>query len=447
MKPSGSAGHALRVAGAATLIVAVAYVLVVGIFDVVVVHRLVGGVDARLADRLRDAQRSALPTGGSTGSAYVPPPAHSDNDLESAPVFLWRVSSSGTVVGSDAGAPSLPAGVWSRQRGATTGTLGSGVFRFDSARFDGGWLVAGLSLAEERHTQGLLFAGEAIAAPIVLLGMFLGSLVIGMKASAPVEQARRRQLEFTADASHELRTPLSVIEAEVDVVLRNPRDGQEYRDALERVRGESRRLRNIVEDLLWLARFDATPPPPAREPIDVAAIARNCAERFDALARARHIELRVDTPDGAAWLQAPPEWIDRLAGVLVDNGCRYTPAGGQVRIVVEARGGRVGLAVEDSGPGVPPDQRARLFDRFHRSSDVPGGTGLGLAIADSVVRSTGGRWHVGDAALGGASFEVSWARAQGRAGRAPAGGDPVPTGAGSRPGTPAGVSPPGGAPS
>ncbi|HZU80882.1 MAG TPA: HAMP domain-containing sensor histidine kinase, partial [Acidimicrobiales bacterium] len=279
----------------------------------------------------------------------------------------------------------------------------------------GGYLVAGESLAEVNHIKGLLFLGEGVAVPIGLLGLFFGALFIGVKASAPVEAARRKQLEFTADASHELRTPLTVIDAEVGLALSAPRDAARYRDTLERVSGETGRLRKIVEDLLWLARFDSAPPPPAREPIDVVTICEECAERFEPLARARGQQLAVEThgPE-AAWVQAPAEWIDRLVAVLVDNACRYTPEQGRVRIVVDASAGRVSLAVEDSGPGIPVEERSLLFDRFHRATDAPGGTGLGLAIADSIVRSTGGRWSVGESGLGGARLEVSWHRPHGR---------------------------------
>jgi signal transduction histidine kinase len=427
---AGQRRHAVRVALLATATVAVLYAVVVGVFDLVVVHRLVQQVDGRIADRLRDATSNSgtLRLGPNSGDA-VPAAPHGDADVDSAPVFLWRVDGNGAVVGSEAGSPTLLSSAWARSGSPTTATLGASAFRLQAVRNGGGWLVAGASLAEERHVESLLFLGEGLAAPIVVLGMFLGALLIGMKASAPVEEARRRQLEFTADASHELRTPLSVIEAEVDLALRVQRDAPAYREALERVRGESGRLLRIVEDLLFLARFDATPPPPAREPVDVAVIATDCAERFGALASARSVALSVEQRgEGTALLNAPPELIDRLIGVLVDNACRYTPAGGRATVTVEARLGRVVLAVEDSGPGVSPEQRGRLFDRFQRASDEPGGSGLGLAIADSIVRSTGGRWQVGDAALGGARFAVTWHRPHGRE-RAPAPGP-------SRPGTP-----------
>ena len=120
------------------------------------------------------------------------------------------------------------------------------------------------------------------------------------------------------------------------------------------------------------------------------------------------------SPSPAAWISAPPEWIDRLTGVLVDNACRYAGPGGSVRLSVATRGSRVSLTVEDSGPGIPAADRARLFDRFHRATEQGGGAGLGLAIADSIVRSTGGHWRIGESGLGGALFEVSWRRSPSR---------------------------------
>src|ERR1019366_10698882 len=158
-------------------------------------------------------------------------------------------------------------------------------------RVGGEWLIAAQSLAEADHVESDLVAVEVVAGPGALLSVFLGTLLIGIKASSPVELARRRQLEFTADASHELRTPLSVIEAEVSLALSGTRDVDDYRDTLARVQRESLRLRDIVEDLLWLSRFDAEPPPPGDEPVDVSAIATACADRFDAVARGREVSL------------------------------------------------------------------------------------------------------------------------------------------------------------
>ena len=111
-------------------------------------------------------------------------------------------------------------------------------------------------------------------------------------------------------------------------------------------------------------------------------------------------------------ISAPAEWIHRMAGVLVDNACRYAGQGGHVRISVWQRGNRVCFAVEDSGPGITAEQKERLFDRFHRSTGDGGGAGLGLAIADSIVARTAGQWRIGSSELGGALFEISWRRSQ-----------------------------------
>ena len=112
-------------------------------------------------------------------------------------------------------------------------------------------------------------------------------------------------------------------------------------------------------------------------------------------------------------MTVPPEWLDRLLGVLLDNACKYSP-GGRLRL----RRGRQrerpdALTVDDSGPGIPVDERTRIFDRFHRATDRPGGAGLGLAIADAIVRATNGRWRIGASPAGGASMSVTWPRAFG----------------------------------
>jgi signal transduction histidine kinase len=408
--------HSLRVAATATAIVALLYLMAVVAFDVIVAHRLISQVDGRLSDRLADTVRNpGTLHSGQVAAKSEPDASGASTDLDDAPVFVWKVSNTGRVVASGPAAPTLPATSWSHRGGIVTSSVGESPFRLDAMSYRGGWLVAGVSLADQHHVQGLLVEAELIAGPIALLGMFLGSFVIGIKASAPVEQARIRQLEFTADASHELRTPLSVIEAEVDLALRTSRDASSYRESLERVKGESTRLRRIVDNLLWLARLDSIDPSPVHEPIDLATIAEVCVARFSTVAESRNIMLRTELLGHTIpWVNASAESIDRLAGVLVDNACRYTPSGGAVQLAVGTRAGRVRLIVEDSGPGIPPEERQRLFDRFHRASDAPGGAGLGLAIADSVVRATGGRWHVGDSPLGGALMEVSWHRLHGR---------------------------------
>ena len=408
--------HATKVAAAATAVIAVVYIVCVVVLNLVVSAHLTEQSGDRLAARLTHARHDpamlSRPVTGAGTVAGRDPDDDDDVDADAPPVFLWSLNARGAVTAHSPGAPPLPtpiAGHRPRDGLAVTADLGTaGSFRLTMARDGGGWLVAGQSLAGDAHTERLLLYGEVITGPFLLLAMFGGSLVVGLRALAPVEQSRRRQLEFTADASHELRTPLSVIRAEADVALSSPRKAAEYRDALTRIQGESRRLRQLVDDMLWLARFDSKPPSPGSEPVDLVTLAQACADRFRAVGPAISIEAGPEP----ALISAPPEWIDRLAGVLMDNACRYAGADGQVRIQVSAHGSRVSLTVEDSGPGIPEADRPRLFDRFHRTTEHGSGAGLGLAIGDSIVRSTGGRWRIGDSPLGGALIEVSWRHSQ-----------------------------------
>jgi signal transduction histidine kinase len=399
--------HAIRVAVIATVIIGTMYVCVAAAFDSVDRHRQLTQIDARLDLRLDHAAQQ--PSAAGAVDTF-----DNTHDVDDSLVFMWRVNASGRSDALIAGSPKLARSSWTPTRQLLVARIGNKSFALQAQRVGDIWLVAGQSLAEVDHVGSDLLALEVIAGPVLLLAVFFGTLLIGIKAASPVELARRRQLEFTADASHELRTPLSVIEAEVSLALSGTRSVADYRETLGRVTRESRRLRDIVEDLLWLARFDSEPPPPGAEPVDVAAIADACADRFGPVATRRGIALSVHRRgEEQPWINAPPEWIDRLTAVLVDNACRYAGDGGIVQITVNTQGNRITLAIEDSGPGIEPAERASLFDRFHRATNEGTGAGLGLAIGDAVVRATGGEWRVGVAALGGARMEVRWHRSSG----------------------------------
>jgi signal transduction histidine kinase len=396
-------GHAARVALVATLIMAAVYVAMVLAFNVVDRHRLVNEVGDRLDGRL--AAVADAPDQAAAIAQY-----DNAHDLDDAQVFFWAVHPGGSRTALTAGAPRLSDRAWAGTT-STEANFGNANFLVRSRRVGTTLYVAAQTLASADRVSSDLTALELVAGPVLLLGVFLGTLLIGVKAAEPVESARRRQLEFTADASHELRTPLSVIEAEVTLARSGQRTEEQLRDTLQRVGRESRRLAEIVENLLWLSRFDSAPPPPRDMLVDVGAIGISCADRFTVVAQQRGIALTVEVDaEGAPLVHAPPEWIDRLAAVLVDNACRYAGPEGTVRIGVRATSHRVSLTVEDSGPGIAPEDRGLLFERFHRATDQGNGAGLGLAIGDSVVKGTRGAWHIGTSELGGALIMVSWHR-------------------------------------
>jgi signal transduction histidine kinase len=386
----------------------VVYAGAVALLDLFVAHRLVDQVDRQLSSRLAAAR--VRPPSLATKEPDSPGGGvHYGLGIYGEPIYVWEIRPHSRTALANPASPSLPPLFWPQPgTGSVTKTLSGADYQLLSVPYRGGLLVAGESLTELAHVENVLVVSEAVAAPVLAVAILLAALLIGLRSAKPIELAHRRQLEFTADASHELRTPLSVIEAELS--LAKSFQGQTEPAVIDRIAQESERLRRIVDDLLWLARFDAAPPPPVSGEIDVATVAEVSAERFSALALARSLDLQLErVGTGPARITAPAEWIDRLAAVLVDNACKYAGEGGCVRIEVGRVGQRVVLAVEDSGRGIPEAERTRLFDRFRRGTDQARGHGLGLAIGDSVVRSTGGRWQVGSSArLGGARMEVSW---------------------------------------
>lgn len=406
-------GHAARVAAAAAAVVVACYLVGLVGLDLILTNRIDNAADNRIASELA----VAVPPSG-TGTRSPPTtPTGSDagGDLDDAPVFLWRVNAAGIASTSTPGAPRLFHRNWSTT--PVTLDVHRTALRFDARRTGRGWLVAGQSVAEIGRIEAFLLLPEIVFGIALALATLVGSFIVGLRASAPLDLIRRRQAEFTADASHEIRTPLTVVEAEVELALQRPREPAEYEEVLRRIRGEGRRLRRIVEDLLWLARADSVPTEAGPVTSDLAETVTACARRLRPVAEQRGVTIHwYDVPAGDCPVHAPPEWIDRLAGVLIDNAIKFAGNRGRVEVHVLSTGTKVGMVVEDSGPGIPPEERSAVLDRFHRATTEHGGTGLGLAIADSVVRLTHGTWAIDSSHLGGARMAVWWRRSTGREG-------------------------------
>jgi signal transduction histidine kinase len=392
----------IRVALAATAVVAIAYFAVAVAVVLIAQRNLTDQIDQRIAGSF-----SRVPHDGGPGDGtYEAPPP---DRFGGAPVILWSVEKDGTIRTAPSN-PALPA-QFAAVSGPVTAEIGGVDLRIAGRQVGDDWIVIGQSLDSVSETRGTVVLAELVIAPLLLGIVFLGAVAIGRRAAAPIEASRQRQLDFTADASHELRTPLAVIEAHTSLALGQDRDLAWYRSAFDRIDHESKRMRGMLEDLLWLARFDASKRPLHIEPVDLAVMVAQTVDRFGAIAETRHLAINLHAPAEGAVIAAPPEWLDRLLGVLLDNACKYAPEGGRVDVTVAVDGSRVALTVDDSGPGIAEAERTRIFDRFHRATDSQGGAGLGLAIADAIVRATGGRWKVASAPGGGARMGISWSRA------------------------------------
>ena len=393
-------GRSIRVALTATLVVGLTYLVIALAVVTLVTGDLTGNIDRRLLDSLRNVPPEPRPG----EQPFKGPPG----DRPFGPTLLvWKIGPSGTVTTDDQTAPNLPV-QFQRVSSPQSCIIDGTELRLVGAQIGDDYVVIGQTLDEVSRARSTIVFAEVLIAPILLAVVFLGAVLIGRRVAAPIELARRRQLEFTADASHELRTPLSVIEAHTSLALTQERTAAWYRGAFERVDHESKRMHELLDNLLWLARFDATRAAPNAEPVDLGILASQAADRFGVIAETRRLRLTVKVAGDGAVVTAPPEWLDRLLGVLLDNACKYAPEGGTVDVAVSRDGGRVRLVVDDSGPGIPDDQRERIFDRFHRATDGPGGAGLGLSIGQAIVHATGGRWDVGRSPAGGARMAVSW---------------------------------------
>jgi signal transduction histidine kinase len=209
------------------------------------------------------------------------------------------------------------------------------------------------------------------------------------------EGALVRQREFVADASHELRTPLTSILANLEL-LSDGLDGERKEAASSALRS-SQRMRRIVADLLLLAR-SADLQPVSRERVNLAQIAAEATAEAGALTEDH--TLLVDAPDPLI-VDGDRDELHRLVTNLVENAIRHTPAGTTVAITTSSEDHRALLTVSDDGPGIPAEQRARIFERFvRRSGDRGGSTGLGLAIVQTVADNHGGSARVEDAQPG-----------------------------------------------
>lgn len=394
----------LRVALLGTGVVALVYTIIAAAVVVFVTNNLTAQVDSKLAASLTFWERSPTPP----DRASVTDSGQGDFG---APVLVWLISGSGRQYTNVESLTPLP-GEYIETTTPTTTHIDGVDLRIAGTTVGNARLVVGYNVDSVSQTQSSLIWTESIAGVALLLLVFFGTLFVGRRVGAPIELARQRQLEFTADASHELRTPLAVIEAQTSLALSQDRDPGWYRAAFQRVGSESGRIRRLVDDLLWLARVDTPQGRPAAEPVEVGVLVHQAAERFEAVAESRGIAMQVSVGLGPLAVMGSSEWLDRLLGVLLDNAFKYAPTGGVVGLSVGIDSNRVRLVVEDSGPGIPEDERAKIFDRFHRAEGQGGyGSGLGLAIADAVVRHSHGRWEVSTSALGGARMAVSWPRA------------------------------------
>ena len=224
-----------------------------------------------------------------------------------------------------------------------------------------------------------------------------------------LDDAFRRQRQFTADASHELRTPLTVVKGQIDVSLQKEREPEAYRQVLRAVNEEVDRLIRLAGSLLTLTRADAGQIPLTLEDVDIGEVVTGAAEQMRSTASDRGTGLHVD-PGPPTTLQADEDLLLQLMLNLLDNAIKYTPSGGQVTAGWRMNGDQVELRVQDTGIGISYEHLPYLFDRFYRvdrgRSRAEGGVGLGLAISRWIAQAHGGSIRAESVPGKGSTFTV-----------------------------------------
>lgn len=275
------------------------------------------------------------------------------------------------------------------------------------------WLARRALLPVERMTSDAQEIGagqlhERVAVPatrdeIAKLGVTLNAML------DRIEQGVTDKQRLVADASHDLRTPLAVMRAEFDVSLRADDLPVAAREVLESARDEVDRMRRTVDNLLALAQLDDGRLELLTVRVSIGQAIEDAARPLRPLAAAKEQDLLVD---GGHWdAQADPQRLHLALTNLIENAIKFSPPGGTVRVVGWQRDGEVGVSVSDEGPGIPPEERERLFDRFYRSDSArenrSAGTGLGLAICREIAVAHGGRLWVDSVVGQGSTFSLA----------------------------------------
>ncbi|WP_019140062.1 ATP-binding protein [Noviherbaspirillum massiliense] len=245
---------------------------------------------------------------------------------------------------------------------------------------------------------------EGVPSEIAPLVGSLNSLLVRLRRAFASQRA------FVADAAHELRSPLTALKLQLQLLGRAP-DENARTQALAKLNEGVDRATHLIEQLLTAARTDPNDTSAALRQTDLAELTRQAIADVFPFAQSRHIGIEFDAPDHAMLL-ADPGSLRVLVRNLLDNAIRYTPERGAVHAAIAADDVQLALVIEDSGPGIPEEERERVFDRFYRREQgYTGGSGLGLAIVRNIAEQHGADVKLDASPLGGLKVSILFARA------------------------------------
>lgn len=247
------------------------------------------------------------------------------------------------------------------------------------------------------------------AAPIHGAGGAASGAVAVLHDITELRRLEAIRRDFVANVSHELKTPLTAIRGLVETIIDDPvMDAAVRGRFLAKVRGQCDRLGALVGDLLTLSRLEATDAGMEREAVDLRSVVRTSCDGLLEPARAKRITVEYLLPDRPVVVAGDREFLRQAVDNLVDNAIKYTPEGGRVTARVRTEGETAEISVRDTGIGIDPVDRPRIFERFYRvdkaRSRELGGTGLGLSIVKHIVLAHGGSVRVESTPGSGSTF-------------------------------------------
>ena len=294
---------------------------------------------------------------------------------------------------------------------ADSGTLPDAALRYLRMNTGHGWRLAYTDLAQENHTVSALIRNIAAIFSGALALVFGVNLLFSHWAVAPVEKSWRQQRQFVADASHELKTPLAVILSNLDMLERYGEQTPEKRPRwMENIRVSSTQMKTLVEEMLTLARSDSAVQSTVQAPLDLSDLVESDLLLFEPAAFEAGKTIRDEIEPGLTVLGDAGR-LKQLLGILLDNACKYSPAGAELSVTLRGEGKRAVLSVFNPGDPIPPEALGRIFERFYRldPSRTEAGYGLGLSIARQIAQEHHGRlWAASDE--GGNTFTLSLPR-------------------------------------
>ena len=269
----------------------------------------------------------------------------------------------------------------------------------------GGETVGGMAL----HFREAGALGAADRSFTLLMAQAIAT-ALHRARSYDAEQEKRRQAELVAATreevlgvvAHDLRNPLSLIVTTTELLQEEDLEPERRRQILDITMRAGKQMNRLIGDLLDTVHMQSGKLSLDLEDVDVCAILRQVDETFRPIARKQRIKLRSKCPEGAIWVRGDPFRISQVLGNLLGNALKFTPEGGSVTYGGTLSGGEVTFYVTDTGPGIPPEQTAHLFEQFWQARNDKRGVGLGLTIAKGIVDAHGGRiWC--DSTLGAGS--------------------------------------------